>query len=139
MLTPAKAEEILGKSKGGRWLRSPARYLGYFDEALALLRKGWCQGAFARNFRGTKLESAKDRTARSYCAVGALERVTPEYRDHKVCKLLLAYAMGVLPNGRWTIAAVNDGPNKQTAKAEVLAGYQNARTVLIALVNQGQA
>jgi hypothetical protein len=133
MLTPAKAEEILGK-RGNRWVNSPERYLGYFTYAKRLLKeRGWCQGAYARDSRGRKLVSAKDRAASSFCAQGALERIVPEYREYAVCKKLLGYAMDVLPSGRTTISAVNDGAfgtSKPVAKAEVYAGYDIVILVL---------
>lgn len=105
MLTPAKAKEILGVRQG-RWVRHPGRFAVYFGDASRLLEsKGWCQGAYARSRRGYALVTGKDKHAASFCPQGALERVTSEYKDYRVCKLLLAGALGVEPH---EISMVND-------------------------------
>lgn len=128
MLTPERATDILGRSKGGRWRRSPSRYLGYFEDALHLLEvRGWTQKAYARNKRGDWLPSGKARSATSFCALGALERATPEYKDFEPCRQLLAHAVGT------DIAVINDAPDKAAAKARVLAAYGSVITMLKAL------
>jgi hypothetical protein len=136
VLAKDKARELLGR-RGNRWLRSPERFLGYFSDARNLLvKKGWCQGAYARSRRGFKLQSGKDKSAASFCAEGALERATPEHKDFKLCKTLLSYALGVLPSGRWSIASINDDPTlkPEVAQAQILAGYDNVIDVLEELV-----
>jgi hypothetical protein len=103
MLTKERARDILVR-RGNRWLHAPDVFLAYFEDGLRLLtKKGWTQGAYARSRWGHVLQSGKDKSAAKFCAQGALERVTPDFRDFKICRSLLSHALGVMPNGRWSI------------------------------------
>ena len=133
MLTPAAAEAILGKQRRG-YRFSPAAFAEYFKDATALLtKKGFCQGAYARSRKGYKLESGKSKHAASFCGIGALERVTPEWREFRVARQLLAQALGVAQDGPTAIQGVNDRGAPDAAKATILGGYAAVSKVLAGL------
>lgn len=140
MLTPKQAEELLGR-RAGRWVRSPVRFLGYFQFALKLLNeRGWCQGAYARSRRGYRLSSGKDKHAAAFCAIGALERATPEHKDFKVCHAILGLALGITQARQereyTSIGIVNDNPDATVAKARILEGYGDSIAALQALCDK---
>jgi hypothetical protein len=140
VLSPATAKSILGRTKSGRWVRSPERFLNYFEEAYLLLKRknGWCQGAYARSKRGKNLYSAKDKRAHSYCAVGALEAVTPEFKDYSLAARLLSAALGGAPDvnailARQRVIEENDSKKAEVAEPKILGAYLNVMDALKAL------
>jgi hypothetical protein len=137
MLTPKQAEEVLGR-RGGRWVRSPARFLGYFQFALKLLtERGWCQGAYARSRRGYTLHSGKDKHAAAFCAIGAIERAAPEHKDFKVCNTILRLALGVQPTHGESISLINDDRlDVDGAKAKIFGAYGESIAALKALCDK---
>lgn len=50
--------------------------------ARALLLNGWCLGAYALDIRGNQVSPEKD-TATSFCMMGAIRRVSPNFDRYK--------------------------------------------------------
>ena len=78
-------------------------------DAAALVRRGWCQGAVARDAEGNAV-AVDDSSAAAWCAWGAILRVADARGEDAGVRLLLANdAAGIVEDGVGTsITAFND-------------------------------
>lgn len=95
--------------------------------ARGYIEKGWCRGQFARTEDGEGALAVSE-DARSWCALGAIERATFEvpmqsYASRGAAERLLREAAGVRSDFDAT-TAWNDDPER--TKEEVLAAFDKA-------------
>lgn len=62
--------------------------------ARALIARGWCQGAAAKDRKGVNV-ACDDPTAVCHCVIGAINAAAPQIDDAIVCTSLLLIAVGV--------------------------------------------
>lgn len=122
-----KIESILGRRQNGRWIRKPEVYMDYLRNAARLLmdRSKWTQQAFARDSRGKVMLTARipkhsQRKPVKFDMIGALEHVTPDFRDFFIAKLLLAAGAGV-PHEQ--LSRFNDRQPADEAYKQVVGAY----------------
>ena len=102
------------------------------DGMTELLKKGWCQGVLARDFKnGTKTPWLRDGTSlpRKWCVIGALNAVTGDLATQSV--LLDMMVADLRLEGRHKLAAWNDDPYRKVDDVLHLLGrirsaYYNA-------------
>ncbi len=98
MISTSEIEAILGKKKGGKWVKNPFVYLTMLRQADSLLtRDAWIQGAYALDSQGRELKTARTRQAVKFCMLGAAENVSHDYQQYFLLKLLLAAAGDISP------------------------------------------
>ena len=94
----------------------PASCLKLLIDARALIEKGWCQRAFAKNKYGIKV-TPHDPSAVCFCMVGAIKRFWSS-QEYKACLCLADFTR---PH---SLLSWQDAPGR--TKAEVLEVYDKA-------------
>jgi len=98
--------------------------LAILESGLDLITRGWCQNDYAKSAKGLSRKPS-DKSARSWCAVGALD-CAAQRLNHELYSPAHSAALGCLHtcNNKAPLAEWNDDPSR--TKKDVVLLYKSA-------------